>query len=122
MAGVAAEDYVFGMLSTGGENDLDEATKTAHAMVSVWGMSDAIGPVTVGERPGEIFIAPYSGPGQYGPMILDESGALLWFDPLLPAYNLVNVRFGSQEPGVYVPPRWENGHIVPGHVEPGAQP
>jgi cell division protease FtsH len=57
MAGVAAEDYVFGMLSTGGENDLDEATNTAHAMVSVWGMSEAIGPVTVGEKPGEIFIA-----------------------------------------------------------------
>src|SRR4029077_7542686 len=57
MAGVAAEDYVFGMLSTGGENDLDEATSTAHAMVSVWGMSDAIGPVTVGEKPGEVFIA-----------------------------------------------------------------
>jgi hypothetical protein len=35
---------------------------------------------------------------------------------------VVNVRFGSQEPGVYVPPRWENGHIVPGHVEPGAKP
>jgi cell division protease FtsH len=57
MGGVATEDYVFGMLSTGGENDLDEATKTAHAMVSVYGMSDAIGPVTVGEKPGEIFIA-----------------------------------------------------------------
>jgi len=57
MAGVAAEDYVFGMLSTGGENDLDEATKTAHAMVSVYGMSEAIGPVTVGEKPGEVFIA-----------------------------------------------------------------
>jgi Arylsulfotransferase (ASST) len=35
--------------------------------------------------PGDIFIAPYSGPGQYGPMILDESGAVLWFDPLSPA-------------------------------------
>jgi cell division protease FtsH len=57
MGGVATEDYVFGMLSTGGENDLDEATKIAHAMVSVYGMSDAIGPVTVGEKPGEIFIA-----------------------------------------------------------------
>jgi cell division protease FtsH len=56
MAGVAAEDYVFGMLSTGGENDLNEATMTAHAMVSVYGMSDAIGPVTVGEKPGEVFI------------------------------------------------------------------
>jgi cell division protease FtsH len=57
MAGVAAEDYVFGMLSTGGEGDLGEATATAHAMVSVYGMSDAIGPVTVGEKPGEVFIA-----------------------------------------------------------------
>jgi cell division protease FtsH len=57
MAGIAAEDYVFGMLSTGGEGDLSEATATAHAMVSVYGMSDAIGPVTVGEKPGEVFIA-----------------------------------------------------------------
>jgi cell division protease FtsH len=56
MAGVAAEDYVFGMLSTGGENDLDQATKTAHSMVSVYGMSEAVGPVTVGEKPGEVFI------------------------------------------------------------------
>jgi cell division protease FtsH len=56
MAGVASEDYVFGMLSTGGENDLDQATKIAHSMVSVYGMSEAIGPVAVGEKPGEIFI------------------------------------------------------------------
>jgi cell division protease FtsH len=57
MAGVAAEDYVFSMLSTGGEGDIAEATATAHAMVSVYGMSEAIGPVTVGEKPGEVFIA-----------------------------------------------------------------
>jgi hypothetical protein len=31
---------------------------------------------------------------------------------------VVNVRFGKSESGVYVPPRWENGRIVPGHVEP----
>ena len=34
---------------------------------------------------GELLLAPYSGPGQYGPMMLDESGALVWFKPLLPA-------------------------------------
>ena len=34
--------------------------------------------------PGDLFLAPYSGPGQYGPMILDESGALVWFKPLAP--------------------------------------
>jgi hypothetical protein len=37
-----------------------------------------------GATPGEIFIAPYSGPGQYGPMILDEDGAVVWFRPLSP--------------------------------------
>jgi Arylsulfotransferase (ASST) len=37
-----------------------------------------------GASPGDIFIAPYSGPGQYGPMILDERGSLVWFEPLYP--------------------------------------
>ncbi len=37
-----------------------------------------------GTTPGDIFIAPYSGPGQYGPMILDENGSVLWFKPLSP--------------------------------------
>jgi hypothetical protein len=32
--------------------------------------------------PGDIFVAPYSGPGKPGPMIFDESGNLVWFDPL----------------------------------------
>ncbi len=34
---------------------------------------------------GAIFLAPYSGVGQYGPMILDEHGGLIWFKPLSPA-------------------------------------
>jgi hypothetical protein len=38
-----------------------------------------------GTTAGQIFIAPYSGPGQYGPMILGEDGSLEWFDPLSPA-------------------------------------
>jgi cell division protease FtsH len=56
MSGAAAEDYVFGMLSTGVEDDLQHATKTAHAMASVYGMSEAVGPVAIGEKPGEVFI------------------------------------------------------------------
>ena len=31
---------------------------------------------------GDVFLAPYSGPGQDGPMIVDSSGNLVWFDPL----------------------------------------
>jgi len=30
---------------------------------------------------------------------------------------VVTVHFGSPQEGVYVPPRWEGGHIIPGHVE-----
>ncbi len=37
-----------------------------------------------GAARGELLLAPYSGPGQYGPMILDEEGRLLWFKPLQP--------------------------------------
>jgi hypothetical protein len=40
---------------------------------------------TSGASPGDLLLAPYSGPGQYGPMILDEDGSLLWFKPLSPA-------------------------------------
>ncbi len=35
-----------------------------------------------GAAPGDIFAAPYTGPGQAGPMILDPSGGLLWFKAL----------------------------------------
>src|SRR4029077_3048026 len=30
----------------------------------------------------DVFLSPYSGPGQAGPMILDSNGALVWFKPL----------------------------------------
>ncbi len=32
--------------------------------------------------PGFEFVAPYTGPGQAGPMILDQDGGLVWFKPL----------------------------------------
>ena len=31
---------------------------------------------------------------------------------------VVTVHFGAPQEGVYVPPRWQNGRIVPGHIEP----
>jgi hypothetical protein len=45
--------------------------------------------------PGDEFVAPYSGPGQAGPMILDQSGGLVWFKPL-PTYTSAS-SFGVQE-------------------------
>jgi hypothetical protein len=31
---------------------------------------------------------------------------------------VVNVHFGRPEQGVYIPPRVENGQLIPGHIEP----
>jgi cell division protease FtsH len=53
LGGRAAEDVVFGDLTTGAENDLDQVTSIARQMVGRWGMSEAIGPVSVLPRPGQ---------------------------------------------------------------------
>ena len=49
---------------------------------------------------------------------LAGAGALL----LALVLFVVTVHFGTSTPGTYVPPRWEDGRIVPGHVEPGRNP
>jgi Family of unknown function (DUF6111) len=35
---------------------------------------------------------------------------------------VVNLHFGSSQTGVYVPPRYERGQIVPPHIEPKPNP
>ena len=35
-----------------------------------------------GIAPGYVFAAPFQGPGQYGPMILDNAGRVVWFHPV----------------------------------------
>ncbi len=47
LGGRAAEEVVFGTVSTGAENDMVQATTLARNMVGRWGMSENIGPVTV---------------------------------------------------------------------------
>lgn len=45
----------------------------------------------------DIFIAPYAGTGQYGPMILDPSGRLLWFKRLPPGARAADLRVQEDE-------------------------
>jgi hypothetical protein len=35
---------------------------------------------------------------------------------------VVSVNYGTSQPGTYVPPRWEDGRIIPGHIEPARNP
>jgi cell division protease FtsH len=50
MGGRAAEEAVYGSRTTGAENDMEQATDLARQMVTRWGMSDRLGPVTLGGR------------------------------------------------------------------------
>ncbi len=56
MGGRAAEEIQFGEISTGAANDIEQATKLAHRMVCVYGMSDRLGPRTFGEPSGLVFL------------------------------------------------------------------
>jgi cell division protease FtsH len=47
LGGRAAEELIYGDITTGAENDLEQATKIARQMVGRWGMSEAVGPVSV---------------------------------------------------------------------------
>ncbi len=62
LAGRAAEEIVFGKISTGAQNDLDVITKMAYSMVTVYGMNKEIGNVSFyGMQQGEYtFTKPYS--------------------------------------------------------------
>jgi len=49
MGGRAAEQLIFNTLSTGASNDIDRATELARKMVCNWGMSEKVGPITLGK-------------------------------------------------------------------------
>ncbi len=59
LAGRAAEQLVYGNVTTGAESDLREATELARRMVGSWGMSAAVGPVAVLPDPDREAIVPW---------------------------------------------------------------
>jgi cell division protease FtsH len=55
MGGRCAEELVFGVISTGANNDLVTSTELARKMVSEWGMSSRVGPMAWGSQ-GQVFL------------------------------------------------------------------
>src|SRR5215510_5831908 len=55
LGGRAAEQVVFGEISTGAESDLQQLTALTRQMVGRWGMSERVGPVSVVPRDGPVF-------------------------------------------------------------------
>jgi len=60
LGGRAAEDVVFNVVSTGAQNDMERVTQMAHQQVTVFGMSDAIGPLSFGGGDDNQLFRPYS--------------------------------------------------------------
>jgi cell division protease FtsH len=56
MGGRAAEQLALGDSSTGASNDIEKATELARKMVCEWGMSDKLGPITLGKKEELVFL------------------------------------------------------------------
>ena len=56
LGGRAAEELIFGDITTGAQNDLANATKVARRMVTEFGMSEKLGPRTFGQRQEMVFL------------------------------------------------------------------
>ncbi len=58
MGGRIAEEMIFGhnKITTGASSDISMATQMARRMVTEWGMSDKLGPITYGENTQEVFL------------------------------------------------------------------
>jgi cell division protease FtsH len=56
LGGRVAEEVVFGDITTGAQNDLEKATKISRQMVTEFGMSDTLGPLTLGTKQEQVFL------------------------------------------------------------------
>jgi cell division protease FtsH len=56
LGGHVAEELVFGDTTTGASNDIEKATNLARAMVTQYGMSEKLGPLTFGKKEEMIFL------------------------------------------------------------------
>jgi cell division protease FtsH len=56
MGGRAAEEIALNHLTTGAGNDLERASDLARKMVTEWGMSEKLGPITYGKKEEQIFL------------------------------------------------------------------
>lgn len=56
LGGRVAEEMVFNDVTTGAHNDLERATKVARQMVTEFGMSDKLGPLTLGQKQDQVFL------------------------------------------------------------------
>lgn len=64
LAGRAAEELIFGDVSTGAQNDFQQATDIARRMVTQWGMTDSLGKIALASSSSS-YLGEFEGARQY---------------------------------------------------------
>jgi cell division protease FtsH len=93
LGGRAAEEIVYGNVTTGAESDLEQVTKIARQMVGRWGMSDRIGLVSVLPGPGDdpvLFPGTNGGPSEETRQIVDAEVRMIVEECYERAVRLLN--------------------------------
>jgi len=87
LGGRAAEHIVYGVVTTGAENDLQQVTRIAHEMVVRWGMSPKVGPLNYSDGEGGMFQQrPY---GESTAQLIDDEIRRIADECLAEAENLL---------------------------------
>jgi cell division protease FtsH len=97
MGGRAAEEIALKHMTTGAGNDLERATELARKMVTVWGMSEKLGPLTYGKKEEQIFlgreIAQHKDYSEKTAVDIDEEVKRFVFEAYTAAKNLLTEQY-----------------------------
>ena len=95
LGGRASEDIFFGKISTGASNDLQQITKIAYSMITVYGMNDKIGNVSFYDpNQDNTFTKPFS---EETGKIIDEEVRKLIDNAYIKTKNLLTEKRGDVE-------------------------
>ncbi len=97
MGGRAAEELALKHMTTGAGNDIERATELARKMVTEWGMSEKLGPLTFGKKDEQIFlgreIAKHRDYSEHTAVEIDEEVKRIVFDAYHAARTLLQEKY-----------------------------
>ncbi len=97
MGGRVAEELALKHMTTGAGNDIERATELARKMVTEWGMSEKLGPLTFGKKEEQIFlgreIAQHKDYSEKTAVEIDEEVKRIIFDAYSAAKNILQGKY-----------------------------
>lgn len=98
MGGRVAEELALNHMTTGAGNDIERATELARKMVTVWGMSEKLGPLSYGKKDEQIFlgreIAQHKDYSEKTAVDIDDEVKKIIFEAYEASKDLLKDKFG----------------------------